>query len=152
LEVIPVREPACVHDGTCYPTNHVVATFDSQPDAEGAGAALRDSDFTDVGLFHGPDAYAAIVAASSHESSFTRLWRRLRDLGGDEGELHERCLLTLRRGGSYLIVHADTSEQASHARDILVSHNAHDIWRLGSWSLERLPDGRIAPAHSQSMQ
>src|SRR5215469_7381128 len=96
-EVAPMRERACVHEGTCYPTNHVTAAFDGQKDAEGAGAALRGAGFADVGLFHGQEAYVAIQAASKHVAALTRVWRRLRDLGEDE--LREQYLATLRRGG-----------------------------------------------------
>jgi hypothetical protein len=134
-----MRERACVHEGTCYPTNHIIAAFAWRQDAEDAGAALRSAGFDDVGLFHGQEAYAAIQDASRREAALTRFWRRLRDLGG-EGDLHRRYLLTLRDGGSYLIVHADTTEQASQVRDILVLRHAHDIWRLGAWTLERLTE------------
>ena len=141
MEVVAVHERACVHEGTCYPTNHVIAAFDGQKDAEEAGTALRGAGFADVGLFHGREAYAAIEDASKHIATLTRAWRKLRDLG--EGELREHFLATLRRGGSYLIVRADTSEQAARVRDLLVSHHAHDIWHLGAWTLERLPEGQL---------
>jgi hypothetical protein len=136
-----VRERPCIHEGICYPTNHVSAAFDSRAEAEEAGAALRAAGFADVGLFHGRDAYVAIQDATRHEGALTRVWRRLRDLGEDEP--HEQYLATLREGGSYLIVHADTAEQASHARDVLAPHHAHDIWRLGAWTLERLSERHL---------
>lgn len=134
-----MRERACVHEGTCFPTNHVIAAFNRRSEAEESAAALCGAALADVGLFHGPEAYAAIQDASRHTAAFTRAWRRLRDLGG-EGELHQHYLSTLLHGGSYLIVRADTSEQVSQARDILVAHHAHDIWRLGAWIAERLPE------------
>ena len=134
-----MREKACMHEGTCYPTNHVIAAIDRRPEAEEAGAALRNAGFADVGLFHGQRAYVAIQDASRHATLFRRAWWRLRDLGG-EGELHHQYLATLLRGGSYLIVRADTAEQASQARDILVTYHAHDIWRFGAWTSERLSE------------
>jgi hypothetical protein len=139
-----MRERACMHEGTCYPTNHIIAAFNWRPDAEDAGAALRSAGFDDVALFHGEEAYVAIQDASRHEAALVRAWRRLRDLGG-EGEIHRRYLLTLRDGGSYLIVRADTAEQASQVRDILVLHHAHEIWRLGAWTLERLAERQAVP-------
>jgi hypothetical protein len=144
-----VRERACVHAGTCYPANHVAAAFDSHGDAERAEAALRGEGFTDVDLFHGREAYSAIVDASRREPVPTRIWRRLRDLGG-EGELYRQYLLTLQRGGSYLIVRTDTYEQASGARTVLMSHHAHDIWRLGVWTLERLPEHQVVTGDEQT--
>lgn len=129
----------CVREGTCYPTNYVCALVDRRPDAEAAAEALSSAGFTDVELFHGEEAYAAIREASRHENAFTRAWRRVRD-HGDEGEVHAHYLATLRRGGSYLIAYAATPDQAYHARDILVAHHAHDIWRLGAWTVERLPE------------
>lgn len=139
-----MRERACMHEGTCYPTNHIIVAFNWRPDAEDAGAALHSAGFDDVALFHGEEAYVAIQDASRREPAFTRAWRRLRDLGG-EGALHRRYLLTLRDGGSYLIVRADTTEQASQVRDILVLHHAHEIWRLGAWTLERLAERQAVP-------
>lgn len=136
---VPVPERKCMHEGTCYPTNHVGAVIDRRPDAEEAAGALRSAGFEDVGLFHGQEAYAEIRKASSHVAAFTRAWRRFRDFG-DEGELYQHYLSTLRRGNSYLIVHADTPEHAYRARDILVAHHAHDIWRLGAWTVERLTE------------
>jgi hypothetical protein len=141
MEVVTVRERACMHEGTCYPTNHVTAAFDGQQDAEDAGAALRGAGFADIGLFHGREAYVAIQDASKHIAAVTRVWRRLRDLGEDQP--HEYYLAILRRGGSYLIVRADTPEQAARARDLLASHHAHDIWYLGAWTLERLPERQL---------
>ncbi len=139
----------CVREGTCYPTNHVGALIDQRPDAEAAAEALCSVGFTDVEIFHGEEAYAAIREASRHENAFTRVWRRVRD-HGDEGELREHYLSTLRRGGSYLIAYAATPEQAYHARDILVAYHAHDIWRLGAWTVERLPEHLPKP-HMQHL-
>lgn len=134
-----MRERACVHEGTCFPTNHVTAAFDRRPEAEDAGTALRRAGFADVGLFHGPEDYRVIQDASRHTAVFARAWRRFRDLGG-EGDLHQHYLSVLRRGGSYLIVRADTSVEACQARDILVTYHAHEIWHLGAWIAERLPE------------
>src|SRR5262245_8052851 len=103
-----MRESVCVHEGTCYPSNHVTAAFDSRTEADAAAAALAKAGFIDVGLFHGLDAYQAIQDASRRSASLTRVWRRFRRVGG-EGEQREHFLATLRAGGSYLIVRADSS-------------------------------------------
>lgn len=137
--VVPVAERRCVHEGTCYPTRHVGAVLDGRKEAEAAAEALRGAGFADVALFHGQEAYAAIRDRRTHDGVIKRAWRRIRDLG-EEGELHQHYLSVLRRGGSYLIVYAGTPAQADHARDILAQHHAHDIWRLGSWIVERLPE------------
>jgi hypothetical protein len=135
-----VPERQCVIEGTCYPTNHVGAVIDQRAEAEDAAADLQGAGFEDVVLFHGREAYEAIRDASGRNNALTRAWRRLRD-HGDEGELHEHFLSTLRRGRSFVIVYADTPEQVAHARDILASRHAHDIWYLGAWAMERMLDG-----------
>jgi hypothetical protein len=134
-----MRDRKCIREGTCYPTNYVGALVDRRADADAAAEALRAAGFADVELFHGEDAYAAIREASRHENAFTRAWRRVRD-HGDEGELHAHYLATLRRGGSYLIAYAPAPDQVRQAHDILVAHHAHDIWRLGAWTVERLTE------------
>lgn len=134
-----MTERKCVREGTCYPTNHLGAVIDRRLDAEAAADALRGAGFEDVQLFHGEEAYTAIRDATQHDNAFTRAWRRLRD-HGDEGELHQHFLSTLRRGSSWLIAYADTPEQAHRARDILGMYHAHDIWFLGAWTVERLPE------------
>jgi hypothetical protein len=135
--VVPVAQRKCVREGTCYPTNHVSAFIDRRAEAEEAAEALHGAGFNDVSLFHGEAAYQAIHDANRHDSAFARAWRRIRDIG-DEGALHQRFLLTLRLGGSCLIVYADSPGQAHHAHDILAAHHAHDIWRLGAWTVEQL--------------
>ena len=137
--VVPMPVRKCVHEGTCYPTNHVGAVFAWRLDAEEAAEALRAAGFADIAIFHGQDAYATIRDASRHLTAFTRAWRRVRDLG-DEGEFHWHSLSALRYGGSYLIVRVRTSEQARRARDVLLPHYAHDIWYLGAWTVERLSE------------
>jgi hypothetical protein len=132
-----VAQRKCVREGTCYPTNHVSAFIDRRAEAEEAAAALHDAGFSDVSLFHGEAAYQAIHDASRQDGAFARAWRRIRDIG-DEGALHEHFLLTLRLGGSCLMVYADSAEQAHRAHEILAAHHAHGIWRLGAWTVEQL--------------
>lgn len=132
-------ERKCVHEGTCYPTNHVSAVIDLRVDAEAAAEALRRAGFADVEIFHGQPAYMAIRNASKHGAAFVRAWRRIRDFG-EEGELHQHYFSTLRHGSSYIIVYTATAEQTRHVRDILVMHHGHDIWRLGAWTEERLSE------------
>lgn len=129
-----------MHEGTCYPTNHVSAVIDHHAEAEEAAEALRRAGFADVGVFHGQEAYAAIRAKSEHASMLQRAWHWLRNVG-DEDEVHGRYLEALRRGGSYLIVHADTRVEVHSAREILLAHHAYNLWHLGPWVMERLPEG-----------
>lgn len=136
-------EKKCVREGTCYPANHVVAVIDMRPDAEAAAEALRRAGFADVEIFQGQPAYMAIRDASRHSAVFIRAWRRVRDFG-EEGELHQHYFSTLRDGGSYIIVFAETADQTQQVRDILVIHHGHDIWRLGAWTEERLSEQQAA--------
>jgi hypothetical protein len=132
-------ENKCIHEGICYPIRHVSAVFDERALAEAAAAALRADGFVDVGIFHGPEAYVVIRSRSQHDSAFTRAWRRIRDIG-QEGEVHQQYLSTLRQGRSYVIVQAATSDEAEHARDIVVAHQGYNIWHLGQWTMEHLAE------------
>jgi hypothetical protein len=132
-------EDQCIHEGTCYPVNHVSAAFDTQLAAEKASEALRIAGFTDIGLFHGQEAYDAIQEKSRQQNVLVRTWRRMRDVGR-EGELHHQYLATLQQGGSYLIVYTTMTEQVNRAHEILVAHAGYNIWHAGPWAMERLPE------------
>jgi hypothetical protein len=134
-----MSEPECIHEGTCYPTNHVSAVIDQHTEAEEAAEALRRAGFADVSVFHGQEAYAAIRDKRERAGMLQRAWQWVRNLG-DEDEIHARYLDALRRGGSYLIVYADTREEVQSAREILIAHHAYNLWHLGPWVMERLPE------------
>jgi rhamnogalacturonyl hydrolase YesR len=134
-------ELECIHEGTCYPTNHVSAVIDQRSQAEQAAEALRRAGFADVGLFHGHEAYAAIQEKSERKSTLERAKQWIRNIG-DEDEIHAHYLAALQRGASYLIVYANTREEAYRAREILTAHQAYNLWYLGSWVMERLPESQ----------
>jgi hypothetical protein len=134
----PTRESKCVHDGTCYPANHVCAKFDEKADAKAAVGALQTAGFTDVEWFQGAQAYEAIQDRSGQENVLLRIWRQIRDVG-TEGDLHRLYLATLRAGGALVTVYAHPHERVEVARAILAAHHAQSIWYLGAWAMERLP-------------
>jgi hypothetical protein len=138
-----MHEDQCIHDGTCYPTNHLCAAFTDDADVSSAVAALHAAGFADLEWFHGAEAYDAIQQRRAQLPAILRVWRAVRNVG-TEGDLHRLYLTTLRQGGSLVIVAAGSNARVEQARTILAGHHANPIWYLGAWAMERLPVTALA--------
>jgi hypothetical protein len=133
-----MQEDPCVHDGTCYPTNHLCAAFTDDADALRAVADLQSAGFTDLERFHGVETYEALQQRRRQQPIILRVWRDMRNVGG-EGDLHRLYLNALRNGGSFIIVAPELSGRKEEATTILAAHHASSIWYMGTWAMERLP-------------
>jgi hypothetical protein len=56
---------------------------------------------------------------------------------GDEARILDRMEAALDKGASVVSVDV-TSDDAARVATLLEDHDAHDMWRLGEWSFNRV--------------
>jgi hypothetical protein len=127
-----------LHDGTHYPTSHLLAILSDTQTAEQVAKALHDAGFADVVLFNGPQALQTIEATEHKESPLRRSWERLSREISDETDSAREYLGALRQGRSVVQVYAPQREQVDQAEGILRAHGAHTIQYFGRWPITDL--------------
>jgi hypothetical protein len=133
-----MRRDARLHEGTRYPTDHLMAIIRDTQSAERVAEALHGAGFADVVLFHGQQALQAIEANERRESPLRRSWERVSVELSDETDDRRRYLGALRQGHSVVMVYARQLSQVDQATGILVAHRAHVIQFFGRWTITEL--------------
>jgi len=116
------------------PTDTVVAIIDDPETGRAAVAALAAEQFP-AELLHGEEGRASLTT-DQEEGASGALTKMLRAFG-DEVRIVDRLEASLEMGASVLTVDVD-SDQAARVAVILEDHGAHDMWRLGEWSFNRI--------------
>jgi hypothetical protein len=129
---------ARLHEGTRYPTDHLMAILDNKQEAERAAQVLHDTGFADVALFHGRRALQAIQANKRRENPLRRSWERVSVEMSDETDSRRHYLGALRQGRSVVMVYAQQPAQVDLAVGILRAHQAHAIQFFGRWTIADL--------------
>ncbi len=75
--MIEMQRDARLHEGTRYPTDHLMAIIRDKQGAEQVAQTLHDAGFADVVLFHGRQALQTIEANERRESPLRRSWERV---------------------------------------------------------------------------
>lgn len=124
-------------DGAQYPTDNIVALFESREAAEATKAELLDSGFAegDITLFHGEEGLREI---ESHQTPLTRLREALDRLTQDAGVDRDLYMDGLRRGHSLLEVYAPDDATVDRVRPVLQAHGALRAAALHRFTFEPL--------------
>jgi DNA-binding NarL/FixJ family response regulator len=115
-------------------TDTVVAIIDDHATGRDAMAALAAEEFP-AELLHGQQGKAELGPAQ--EEGISALMSKLAMAFGDEVRILDRLEAALERGASVASV-AVSTDQAARVATILEEHDAHDMWRLGEWSFNRI--------------
>jgi hypothetical protein len=116
-------------------TDTVVAIIDDHAKGRDAVAALAAEQFP-AELFHG-EAGKAALAPDREEEGVSALVSKLAIVFGDETRILDRMEAALDKGASVVSVDV-TSDEAARVATVLEEHDAHDMWRLGEWSFNRV--------------
>lgn len=127
-----------LHEGTRYPTDHLMAIIRDKQGAEQVAQALHDAGFADVVLFHGRQALQTIEANERRESPLRRSWERMSVEMSDETDYRRQYLAALRQGHSVVMIYARQLAQVDQAAGILMAHRAHAIQFFGRWTITDL--------------
>lgn len=136
--MIEMQRDARLHNGTRYPTDHLMAIIRDKQEAERVAQALHDVGFADVVLFHGQQALHTIEANERRESPLRRSWERVLMELSDETDYRRQYLGALRQGHSVVMVYARQLAQVDQAAGILIEHQAHVIQFFGRWTIADL--------------
>ena len=117
-------------------TGTVVAIIDSREDAQAAVASLATGQF-EAELLHGQEGRAHLSYEEDDSVGLSSVVKRLAIAFGDEMRILDRLDRALEAGRSVISVDVD-DDRAADVADILEEHGAHDMWRLGEWSFNRI--------------
>lgn len=125
-----------------YPTNHVLAVFDTQPQLSRGVDALTAGGFlpAEVSIACGPEA-ADAVGASSGRGGLAGLANSIADWIGIENkemEIKGRYEQAMRDGRYVVRVAAPTDERKDRAAEILAAHGAHTVTFHGRFTIEAI--------------
>lgn len=115
-------------------TDTVVAIIDDHARGREAVAALAAVQFP-AELLHGAEGKTALDP--DQEEGVSALVTKLAIAFGDEVRIMDRLEAALDKGASVVSVDV-TSDEAADVATILEDHDAHDMWRLGEWSFNRV--------------
>jgi len=115
-------------------TDTVVAIIDDHATGRDAVAALAAEQFS-AELLHGEEGKAAL--APNQEEGVSALASKVAIVFGDEARILDRMEAALDQGASVVSVDV-TSDEAARVATVLEEHDAHDMWRLGEWSFNRV--------------
>jgi hypothetical protein len=115
-------------------TDTVVAIIDDRATARDAVAALAAEEFS-AELLHGEEGKGAL--APNQEEGVSALASKMAIVFGDEARILDRMEAALDKGASVVSVDV-TSDDAARVATLLEDHDAHDMWRLGEWSFNRV--------------
>ena len=112
----------------------VVAVIDDREAGRDAVAALSGEQFA-AEVFVGEEGLERLRA--DQEEGVPSVVAKMAMALGDEVRIMERLEAALEAGAS--VVSVDVSDdQAAQAATILEEYDAHDMWRLGEWSFNRI--------------
>jgi hypothetical protein len=115
-------------------TNTVVAVIDDREAGRDAVAALSGEQFA-AEVFIGVEGIERL--RSDQEEGVPSVVAKMAMAFGDEVRIMKRLEAALEAGAS--VVSVDVSDdQAARAATILEEYDAHDMWRLGEWSFNRI--------------
>ena len=115
-------------------TSTVVAVIDDREAGRDAVAALSGEQFA-AEVFIGEEGMERL--RSDQEEGVPSVVAKMAMAFGDEVRIMKRLEAALEAGAS--VVSVDVSDdQAARAATILEEYDAHDMWRLGEWSFNRI--------------
>jgi FixJ family two-component response regulator len=115
-------------------TNTVVAVIDDREAGRDAVAALSGEQFA-AEVFIGEEGLERL--RSDQEEGVPTVVAKMAMALGDEVRIMERLEAALKAGASVVSVGV-SDDQAARVATILEEYDAHDMWRLGEWSFNRI--------------
>ena len=115
-------------------TNTVVAVIDDREAGRDAVAALSGERFA-AEVFIGEEGMERL--RSDQEEGVPSVVAKMAMAFGDEVRIMERLEAALEAGASVVSVGV-SDDQAARVATILEEYDAHDMWRLGEWSFNRI--------------
>jgi hypothetical protein len=115
-------------------TNTVVAVIDDREAGRDAVAALSGEQFA-AEVFIGDEGMERL--RSDQEEGVPSVVAKMAMAFGDEVRIMERLEAALEAGASVVSVGV-SDDQAARVATILEEYDAHDMWRLGEWSFNRI--------------
>ena len=126
-------------DFLAYPTNRLVAVFDSDTDAQTTLGELFAAGFAkSFDVFCGTAGARLIDFSGEQHGYLARLSRLLHHLNVPEGAQMDSYERELQAGHCIIMVQTDDADSQRRALDILRSHGAHFINRYGRWTMEEM--------------
>jgi FixJ family two-component response regulator len=115
-------------------TSTVVAVIDDREAGRDAVAALSGEQFA-AEVFIGEEGLERL--RSDQEEGVPTVVAKMAMALGDEVRIMERLEAALKAGASVVSVGV-SDDQAARVATILEEYDAHDMWRLGEWSFNRI--------------
>jgi hypothetical protein len=115
-------------------TNTVVAVIDDREAGRDAVVALSGEQFA-AEVFIGEEGMERL--RSDQEEGVPSVVAKMAMALGDEVRIMERLEAALEAGASVVSVGV-SDDQAARVATILEEYDAHDMWRLGEWSFNRI--------------
>ena len=112
----------------------VVAVIDDREAGRDAVAALSGEQFA-AEIFVGEEGLGRL--RSDQEEGVSSVVAKMAMALGDEVRIMERLEAALEAGASVVSVGV-TDDDAARVATILEEYDAHDMWRLGEWSFNRI--------------
>jgi DNA-binding NarL/FixJ family response regulator len=115
-------------------TNTVVAVIDDHDASRDAAAALSAEQFS-AEIFVGEEGRERL--RSDQEEGVPSVVAKMAMAFGDEVRIMKRLEAAIEAGAAVVAVDV-SDDQAARVATILEDHDAHDMWRLGEWSFNRI--------------
>jgi hypothetical protein len=122
-----------------FPSEHLMAVFDSLQEAEQAVQTLVDAGYhaEDIALIPSQDFPSAFQEHARKDGRFRHMMHQLQ-VTTDEGSLGELLLAVTRQGSHFISVHVPQREHRDEVSAILLNYGARLVKYVGHWSIEDL--------------
>jgi hypothetical protein len=130
-----------------YPTNRVAGTVDDPGAAQAVVAALLEAGFTtdEIDTLYGEEGLRRLDPAGEKHGVLARLLRAAFQWNEEDKYLRQH-VEDIRAGHFVIMVLAKEPEKREKVREILKSHGGHFIKFFGTWAIQSLDIGNLAPA------
>lgn len=126
--------------GIFYPTNYLIAAFESNESARRAKDILCSNGYTDdeVQCIPAQDVQNDIEREIQDASRFKRIKQKFSKLVGTEGRYWENDLALARQGAGFLAVYCPKEKDGRRVLELLKSENPKSMRRYAALAIEEL--------------
>ena len=120
------------------PTNHVLAVIEDAERANQAASDLREQGFGENALFKGEELVQTIDAKGEYSGLLSSIVKAIQDHLSEEPNYLAQYQEEARAGKHVIAVYVDGLEEADRVRDILLTHDAHNLRFFGPLAVHDL--------------
>lgn len=126
--------------GIFYPTDYIIAVFDSHESAQRGKEALLSAGYLEDEVDVVPCDYViSNIEEGTKDASFlSRIGQRISEGIGTEASYWEEDLKLAKQGAGFLAVHCPTAHEAKRVQRLLKSENPKNMRRYASLLIEKL--------------